>query len=133
MNEEQIAQNLQSKIADTGYKHTPAPELPPEHTGFGGAKIELDELMRFKLSDFFGEKFDSRDEIARQQSQYIFEKVSEMTGTNDYPFVLSKMREIMRIAGITHSDNKRYKLYQFIKLNNIMRRTNAEMEALRDA
>ena len=111
---------------------TPIAISEPELTGFGTAAIELDEMTQYKLHDIFEAKYDANDQESRQQLQYIYESVSDMVDTKDYSFVAAKMREIMRIAGISHSDNKLYKLYQWLKLSNVSRRTSAEMEALRD-
>lgn len=112
---------------------TPIAISEPELTGFGTAAIELDEMTQYKLHDIFEAKYDANDQESRQQLQYIYESVSDMVDTKDYSFVAAKMREIMRIAGISHSDNKLYKLYQWLKLSNVSKRTSAEMEALRDA
>jgi len=112
---------------------TPIAISEPELTGFGTAAIELDEMTQYKLHDIFEAKYDANDQESRQQLQYIYGAVSDMVDTKDYPFVAAKMREIMRIAGISHSDNKLYKLYQWLKLSNVSKRTSAEMEALRDA
>lgn len=131
MDESQIAEQQKQNIPKPT-EHTPAPDTPGD-TGFGNAQTGLDELVQYKMSDIFGERYNPNDEIARQQMQYIYDKVSEMIDNKDYAFVAAKARELMRIAGITHNNNQRYRLYQWLKLENIMKRTNAEMNALRDA
>ena len=112
---------------------TPIAISEPELTGFGTAAIELDEMTQYKLHDLFDAKYEANDETSRQQLQYIYKTVSEMTDGEDYPIIASKIRELMRVAGIAHSDRKLYKLYQWLKLSNVMRSTEVEMENLRDA
>lgn len=114
-------------------EHTPAAITAPELTGFGSAEIEMDEMTQYKLHDIFDAKYEANDQEARGQLQYIYSTVSEMVGSEDYPLVAAKMRELMRVAGIAHSDRKLYKLYQWLRLSNMMRSTSKEMESLRDA
>lgn len=130
MDEASIAEQQKQNIPKPE-EHTPAPITAPELTGFGTAAISLDEMTQYKLHDVFGEQYRPNDEVNRQRLQYIYEKVSQDMPEKDYAYVAAKIRETMRIAGITHSDNRIYKTYQWLKLNNIIRQTSAEMESLR--
>lgn len=131
MNESQIAQQLQAKIPQPVESNPTPSDGPPEATGFGNATLELDELTQYKLHDVFDIPYKPNDNEARQQLQYIYEKVGDMVDNKEYPFIAAKMRELMRIAGIQHSERKLYKLYEFLRLSNVMKKTDAEREALR--
>ncbi len=131
MQEAQIVAELKQNVPQPT-EHTPAAITAPELTGFGSAAIDLDEMTQYKLHDIFDAKYDANDQQTRQQLQYIYEKVSEGLDDTSYPFVAAKMRELMRVAGIAHSDRKLYKLYQWLRLSNVMKKTNAEMDSLRD-
>lgn len=131
MNEATIAERQAQNIPQPT-EHVPAAIVAPETTGFGGASIELDEMTQYKLHDVFGEKYSPNDEKTRQQLQYIYKTVGEMVSDTEYVNIASKARELMRVAGIAHSEQKIYKLYQWLRLSNIMRNTNKEMDLLRD-
>lgn len=132
MEESAIAEKQKQNIPQP-IEAAPAIISVPELTGFGNAAIDLDEMTQYKLHDLFDAKYEANDETSRQQLQYIYKTVSEMTDGEDYPIIASKIRELMRVAGIAHSDRKLYKLYQWLKLSNVMRSTEVEMENLRDA
>jgi hypothetical protein len=131
MNEDAIAQQQQQNVPQPA-EHTPAPITAPELTGFGDASIDLDEMTQYKLHDLFDAKYDPNDNETRQRLQYIYTVASDGLEAPDYVTVASKIRETMRIAGITHSDKKLYKLYQFMRLSNVMKKTSQEMELLSD-
>lgn len=131
MNEEAIAQQQLQNVPQPA-EHTPAPITAPELTGFGDASIDLDEMTQYKLHDLFGAKYDPNDNETKQRLQYIYEIASDGLESKDYVIVASKIREIMRVAGLAHSDQKLYKLYQFMRLSNVMKKTSQEMELLSD-
>lgn len=131
MNEQVIAEQQAQNIPQPT-EHVPAAISVPELTGFGNAAIELDEMTQYKLHDVFGAKYDPNDQETRQRLQFIYKTVSDMVDSTDYPIVASKARELMRIAGVAHSEQKLYKLYEWLRLSNVMRNTGREMELLRD-
>ena len=106
------------------------PTQEPDSLARTAELIDLDELTQYKLHDFFGEPYRANDEVKRQQMQYIYGCVSKMIGTQEYGFVVAKMREMERIIGIVHSDNKIYKMYQWLKLDNMRRNIDAQMSAI---
>lgn len=129
MDEAAIAAQQATKITQP-VESTPAAISAPELTGFGDASIDLDEMTQYKLHDLFGARYDPNDNETRQRLQYIYGIASDGLETKDYVTVASKIRDTMRVAGITHSDQKLYKLYQFMRLSNVMKKTSQEMELL---
>lgn len=134
MDETAIATQQAAKIPQPSEPtvQTPTATTSPELTGYGNATIDLDEITQYKLHDLFDAKYEANDNVSRQQLQYIYENVSKALDNPDYPIVASKIRELMRIAGIAHSDRKMYKLYEWLKLSNTMKKTSIEMDNLRD-
>jgi hypothetical protein len=134
MEEEAIAAKLRENIApaqDPVVKHEQI-----ENMATGEATIapvyELDEMTQYKLHDLFHATYDPNDETTKQQLSYIWQEVSAMIPEQDYGFVAAKIRELQRIAGITNSEGRIYRLYQWLKLNNMRRNAEAEMGALSD-
>lgn len=91
---------------------------------------QLDEITQYKLHDYFGDPYKANDEVSRQQIMYIYEQVADMLPEKEYGFVVAKIRELERIIGTANSEDRRYKLYQWLKLNNVRRNIDAEMSAL---
>lgn len=130
--EEQIAAQLQQRIPQT---EEPQPAVVTKDLGHPGqadvaVPLELDEMTQYKLHDYFGEQYKPRDEVNRQRISFIYEAVSKMADEPEYGFIVNKIREIERIAGTSRSDNRIYRLYQWLKLDNIRKNTEAEMSAL---
>ena len=129
MNEQEIANNLKQSI--------PQPEepvlapTPPPDTSSGqattGLAYELDELTQYKLHDLFDEAYKPNDEVTKQRLSYIYQEVTKMVPESDYGFVAAKIRELQRIIGISDTNNRIYKLYQWLKLNNTRKNIEAEM------
>jgi hypothetical protein len=129
MNEQQIQDDLKQNIPAPS-DFTPAAPVVGEAVD-GPVNLKLDELTQYKLQDFFGVKYRSTDEIAKQQAQYVYQAVAERVDTPEYGFILDKIRELENIIGTANSEKRLYKLYQWLKLDNVRRRTEAEMSALR--
>lgn len=130
MNEQQVAEQLKANIP-APVEHTVAVDAPPTMTGFGDASIELDEMTQYKLHDLFDVHYDPKNDEVKRQLQYIFEKAGADLEDKDYVNVAAKIRDLLRISGLAHSDRKIYKLYQWVRLANVMKRTQQEMENLR--
>lgn len=135
MTEAEIASQLMTKV-------TPPPDNVPitiEPAGDinqGEAKIApeapLSELTQYKLQDYFGEQYKEGDEVKRQQVEYIYEQVSKMIDSQDYGFVVAKIRDLEQIIGTYNSEERLYKLYQWLKLENTRRSVEAEMGVLNE-
>lgn len=132
MNEEQLAQQLKQNIPEPE-PYTPPPPVPVD-TSNGQAleatTIDLDEITQYKLHDLFGEQYKPSDEVTRQRLSYIYTEVAAMVPEADYGFIAAKIRDLQRMVGIAHADNKIYRLYQWLKLNNVRRNIDAEMGAI---
>ena len=130
--EDEIANKLKQNIPPP-YQTTPAP-IAPVDTTQGQATIapeyELDELVQYKLHDYFGEKYHSGNEEAKKRVSYIYEQVAGMLEDKDYGFVVAKIRDLERIIGITNEDQRMYKLYQWLKLEHLRKNIDAQMGAL---
>lgn len=132
MNEQQIQEQLKQNLQKPDYEEpTPTLPPPPEPTDGIPSNIELDELTQYKLHDLFGQPYQQHDEVSRQRLNYIYKEVSKMTDSSDYGFVASRISELQRIIGISNSNDRLYRLYQWLKLNNVRKNTEAEMESLR--
>ena len=120
----EIAENLKQNIPQT-----PEPTIAPPVVGDSievPVSIELDEVTQYKLHQHFAETYKPGDQDSNQQINYIYQMVAEQIGTTEYPFVVAKINELQRILGFTHSDNARFKLYQWLKLDQ--KRTKIELE-----
>lgn len=134
MSEDEIQQQLKQNIPQSE-EFVPAP-APPVDSSNGQARtadsFELDEITQYKLHDLFGEQYRPNDEVTRQQLDYIYQEVSAMLPETDYGFIAAKIIDLQRMIGITNSDNRIYRLYQWLRLNNVRRNVDAEMGALSD-
>ena len=134
MNETEIAQRLQASIpADSVY--TPPPVSNPEepispNEARDQSAYELDEVVQYKLHDLFGAQYNAKDETTRQQLSYIYEQIANMLPEKEYGFIAAKINEMQRIIGIAHSDDRIYRMYQWLRLNNVRRNLDAEMSSL---
>ena len=133
MTEAEIAQQLRDSITTPPETITTTTVENPAINGQATTAIDykLDELVQYKLHDYFGEEYKPNNEESKQRLEYIYETVSKSLEDPQYGFVVAKIRELERIIGTTHSDNRLYRLYQWLKLDNTRRNIEAEQEALR--
>lgn len=124
MNETEIVNQLKQNLPAEPV-HTPAAEIVSDPSMVPVA-YDLDEITQYKLQQHFGETYNEGDQVAKQQLAYIYESISEQIANKDYPFVVAKINELKRMLGLNHTDNSRYKLYQWLKLDQ--RRSRIEME-----
>ncbi len=87
-------------------------------------------MTQYKLQDFFGEQYKDSDEVKRHQVEYIYKEVSQLIDTQDYGFVVSKIRDLERIVGTTSRPDRLYRMYQWLKLDKTRRSVEAELGAL---
>lgn len=130
MTEEEIAQNLKQNLPQEAEFTPPAPDPVNTDQVHGNVPFRLDDIAQYKLHDFFGAKYRPTDEISVQQVNYIYENVAKMVDTPEYGFVVSKIRELERLIGTSNSEQRIFKLYQWIKLDNLRRNIEAEMGAI---
>lgn len=93
-------------------------------------EYQLDEMIQYKLQDYFGETYKDTDTIKRQQVEYIFKQVSAQLGTTDYGQVVAQCSNLERMIGLNGAPDRLYRLYQWLKLDNTRRSIDAEMGAL---
>lgn len=122
--EEQIAQNLKQNIPAPAAPTIAAPVVgdPAE----ANVEFSLDELTQYKLAQHFDEQYQPTDTIANQQLTDIFKIISDRIGTTDYVYVVQHLNELKRMLGFNHTENARFKLYSWLKLDN--KRSHIEME-----
>lgn len=131
--EAQIADRLKQNLPKD-YETDLAPTSEPDATtgqATDAAPYELDEITQYKLHDFFGEQYRDTNEENRQRVQYIYEKVADMVANTDYGFVISKIRDLEQVLGTYNSEDRLYRLYQWLKLENVRKKIDAEQGALR--
>lgn len=132
MNEADIQQQLKQNIPEPE-PYTPPPPVPVD-TSNGQAvaptTIDLDEITQYKLHDLFDQPYRADDEVARQQLSYIYQEVASELEDADYGLIAAKIRDLQRTIGIAYSDNRIYRLYQWLKLNNVRKNVEGEMWSL---
>lgn len=135
MDEQQIADNLKQNLPQP-YKTDIAPSDTSEAiTGQADASppLELDELTMYKVHDFFGQQYKDTNESAKQQAKFVYEEVAKQIGTTDYPAVISKIIDLEGLIGTRNSDNRMYRLYEWLRLDTIRRSTENQMQSIRYA
>jgi hypothetical protein len=130
MDENAIAQQVSQNIPAIETVVAAPPDVPDRPDGVTVLPAELDELTMFKFHDYFGERWSSTNEDNKERIQFIFDKLSEQIGERDYLKVMSRVSEIEQLIGTSHSDNRIYKLYQWLGLDNIRRNTEKAMRLI---
>lgn len=132
MTEQEIQDQLKQNIKEPE-PFVPAPR-PAQDTNSGQATVspsyELDEITQYKLHDYFGEQYKPNDEVSRERLQFIYGEVLRTLDTQDYGYVLAKISDLERMIGTVHSDDRLYRLYQWLKLDSVRRNVEAEMGAI---
>lgn len=121
-----IAANLQQKVQTNATQHVMAAPVVGDPATGQPTDYGLDEITVYKLGQHFGENYKESDDVAKQQLGYIYQDISDRLGTREYPVIVGKMNELRRMLGFNHTENARYKLYQWLKLDQ--KRTQIEQE-----
>lgn len=129
MDEQQIVDGLKENIP-VAYESPVAKLTNPVSELSYASDFPLDELVQYKLHDYFGEQYRPNNEENKQRLSFIYDEVSKMVDERDYGFVIAKIRDLERIIGITTTDNRMYRLYQWLKLDKTRRSVEAEMGAI---
>ena len=134
--DEQLLQEKLKQNIPTADEFTPAPVAVqtefPNGSDVANDVESMTEMMQYKLSDFFGETYRPNDEIKKQQMKYIYEKVLGMVESPEYGFIVEKLNVIVRILGLTNSEQKVYKVYQWLKLDSMKKNIDRQMEAIHE-
>lgn len=131
MDEAQIAENLKANIPKEEAPKLSQVETIRQDISEGVSTPDnLDDMTAYRITTMLGEEYSPSDGTAKSQAEYIYTKIGDMIGSTDYYEITSKIREVLRIAGLQYTDNKLYKLYQWIKLENMRRNIDVEMENL---
>lgn len=132
--DEQLLQEKLKQNIPTADEFTPAPKIEPTEFPAGSDTADsidsMTEMMQYKLSDFFGETYRPNDEIKRQQMKYIYEKVLGMVESPEYGFIVEKLGQLVRVLGLADSEQKVYKVYQWLKLDSMRKNIDKQMEAI---
>lgn len=126
MEEKQIADDLKQNITPA-YKTDIAPVTSNDGTLSYATDFPLDELIQYKLHDYFEEQYKPNGEENKQRLSFIYSEVSNLIDNQDYGFVIAKIRDLERIIGTATSDNRLYRLYQWLKLDKTRRSIESEM------
>lgn len=126
MEEAQIAESLKQKIP-APYTTNIADITVNDGSLSYASDFPLDELVQYKLHDYFGEQYKPTNSENKQRLSFIYDEVSKMIDTQDYGLVVAKIRDLERVIGITNTDNRMYRLYQWLRLNNTRKSIEAEM------
>lgn len=132
MDEATLANKIRQTITAPADSILPPPPVEDDSRGQAAEAVStrLDDLTQYKLQDYFGEQYKDTDEIKRQQAEYIYKHVSEMVENPEYGFVLAKIRDLERVIGLDGRSNRMYRLYQWLKLDNVRRNIDAEIGAI---
>lgn len=130
MDEAQIVERLKQNI-------TPPPDTvltttTVTDTTNGQATVapeyKTDELLTYRLHEFFDSSFHSSNTQTKSQVEYIHQKIVELTGVSDYNSVVAKIIEVERELGILYDSQRLYKLYQWLKLDTMRQNINKVLE-----
>lgn len=130
MDEQIIADDLKQNIPKESTYTPPTPTPTVSDPAEATLHYDLDEITTYKLQQHFGETYNDKDMVAKQQLGFIYESVAERIGTKDYPFVIAKISEMKRMLGLNHNDNARHKLYEWLKLDQKRSRLESEMTSI---
>jgi hypothetical protein len=133
MNEAEIVARLRANIPTASEE--PVVVRPTEiDTTTGQAKTgvdyPLDEITQYKLQDHFGVPYKPTDETTNQKVRFIYETVSNMVEDKEYGFVVAKIRELERMIGTAHSEDRVHKLYQWLRLEKMRKNIEAQQGAI---
>lgn len=131
--EEQTVASLRESVPSPDEPQTkPETPTPPEGTPASAtAGVQLDDVMHYKLFEYFGQQYRSTDEQGKERIGFIYNSIAQQIGTTDYSFVVTQIRNIEQMLGTGHADNRIYRVYEWIRLNGIRRKIDMEMEAVR--
>lgn len=129
--EEEIATRLRNSMPTGVVPEDPIVEVVPGDRLDTQPTYPLDETTEYKLHGYFGEEYSLRNETNRAQLLYIYEEVSKEVGTKDYGYVIAKIRDLEQIMGTFNGERRMYKLYEWLKLNNVRKSAETQMGALR--
>lgn len=133
MDETQIVEKLKANVTSPPDTIL-TPAIPEINTDNGQATIapaySLDELEQFKLHQFFGEIYSPVNVINQKQIQFIYNAVRGMVDEPEYSHILAKISDIERVIGTANSEQRLYKLYQYLKLDKVRSNIDKEMGAL---
>lgn len=131
MIEDEIASKLRANVP----QEVEAPRVViPTPTGVqdhSSVDTGIDDLTNFKLHELLGEEYRSSSSETKQQMNYIYEQISKGLESPDYINVAKQIRELLQVAGLAHTDNKVYKLYQWLRLKSVASNAFTEMDLLR--
>lgn len=132
MDEQTIVEQLRQKIAPPPV-FTPAPKTPLEPVeGSSSTPDTLGEFTLMKIHDYFGERYKPNEAELSQYAEYIYTQVGGLINSTDYVEIMTKVQELERIAGVRFSENRMYKLYQWLRLDQVRREAEFTMGTLGD-
>lgn len=131
MDENKIAQTLKQNIPQTVESTPVAPTPVVSDPALTPITYDLDEMTLYKLQQHLGDTYKEGDIQGNQQASYIYKTVAERIGSQDYPVVVAKINDLNRMLGISHAENARYKLYEWLKLDQKRSRIEMEMNNVR--
>jgi hypothetical protein len=132
MDEEAIAARLRENIPKPSEAVKPPAVIsaqPGTSADYSG-DFQLDETTLYKLHEFLGEKYSPYNKDQIKYANYIYAELSHYTHSKEYADIIGSAAQIMRQMGISMSDRRMYKLYQWLKLDSVRRRVELEMGAI---
>lgn len=125
--QETLKQNIPQPVEATVVAPKPAvsdPALTP-------ITYDLDEMTLYKLQQHLGDQYKEGDIEGNKQASYIYKTVAERIGSQEYPMVVAKINDLNRMLGISHAENARYKLYEWLTLDQKRSKIEMEMNSVR--
>ena len=131
MNEEAIVARLRENVPPpAGTQPAPSEPVPTGEPSGATGGVALDDMMQYKLHEYFGQEYRSADEHTKQRTEFIYKTIAERIGTSDYSYVVANIRNLEQVIGIAHADNRLYKMYEWLRLDGVRRKVSMEMEAV---
>jgi len=131
MSEDQVVASLRENVPSPVEPET-KPELPPPEgtPASATAGVQLDDMMHYKLFEYFGQQYRTTDEQGKERIAFIYNAVAQQIGTNDYSFVVAQLHNLESMLGTSHAENRLYRVYEWIRLDGMRRKISVEMDAV---
>jgi len=129
--EEQVAASLRETVPSPAAPD-PKPETPPPDGTPASATsgVQLDDVMHYKLFEYFGQQYRTTDEQGKQRIAFIYNTIAQQIGTTDYSFVVAQIHNLEQMLGTSHAENRLYRVYEWIRLDGMRRNISTEMDAV---
>lgn len=130
MNEEDIVAKLADNLPKPPEPVAPVEEKPTGVQEHGSVDYGLDETVQYKMHEFFDEDYKPSDYAKKEAMGFIYKEIANMVPGAEHVDVMHKMRDMLQISGLAHSNNKVQKFSEWLRLRSIANNAHKRMEVL---